>query len=334
MPLDTLDKLTFAQPNRQQIRDALHEQATAPAYTGPPSDMKEDDIDDEFDEEKPDTGLGTGTIISAINSLTGKSTNNVFDCIIVNVATIVRNNTTKERSPKEIQDRTEADIRDLITCVANYHEVMGPMVTRPMLMFFLPDYSWIPLLHKRPDTGNRKVVFDIVESMIKQDDLRKRKRIRNHERATELVEIYAGGRAELPYKTVIREIQDMHKLGGFDPRSNLTNYLLISHCPADYHFMLNFSHVTLLESFTGKFIKPKTLGYKVFGTNFIPFNSVTHLLFGDKVNLRPMAMRKNRALLTNMAKTQSWYVRTPSEIAQFVGASGQVEARILTYLKL
>lgn len=296
--------------------------------------LDRDENPDLGDMDDSGTGLGTGTLISAINKLPSLRYDNIYDTIILNVATIIRNNTTKERSLKEIHDKTESDVHDLIRCVANYQSEMFVMLKEPMLMLYLPDYSWLPPLHMRPMTGNRKIVHDVTQMFIKEDNLIVRKRIRSHEGNTALLLFYAGGKISLPYKRFMGEIRDMYALGKVDPRSALTHYLLISHVPLDYHFMLKYPRTTLLESFTGNFIKPKALGKKVFGTNFIPFNSVTHLLFGDKVNVRPMAQRKNRVLLTDLAKKQSWYVRTPSEIARYVGNSGQVPENILTTLKL
>lgn len=305
-----------------------------------------DDIDDQeqspeedsysFSEEtETSQGLGTGTLISAINKLPDQTSKNIFDTIIVNVSTIVRNNTVKDRPLKEIHDKTEADVHDLIRCIGNYHEVMSGLVRDPKLLLYLPDYSWLPPIHARPNTGNRAIISQVTDMFIKEDNLVARKRIRSNVKATTLLLSFAGGRVSLPYKRLMGEIRELYSLGRVDPNSMLTNYLLISHAPLDYHFMLHYPRTMLLESFTGKFLPPKVLGHKVFGTNFIPFNSVTHLLFGDSVHVRPMAQRKNRALLTELAKNQRWFVRTPMEIAKFVGVSGQVgDARLLTMVKL
>lgn len=281
-----------------------------------------------------DTGLGTGTIINALNGLTNKSSNNIFDVIVVNIATLIRNNLSKERTDKEVVELVKNDLHDLIRAVGSYHENMGGLVRNPTMINYLPDYSYLPAINARPNTGNRKRIADITEGFIRDDDLRRRTRIRDHERGTTIYEVYAGGRVMLPYKSIMREIADIFRLGNVDPRASLTSYLLISHAPLDYHMLLNYPRVTLLESFTGRFLKPKELGHKVFGTNFIPFNAVTHLLFGDSVHVDPFAKRKNKQLLTDMAKTQSWYVRTKEEIAKLVGASGQVPAEILLRVKL
>lgn len=339
MPLDIFDRGLPSKTQKAPMYQAPLEEEPG---TGEPLEenqeydedgLKLPEEEDSLDETS--VGLGTNTLIGALKKLPSQSRDNVFDCILVNVSTIVRNSTTKERDPSEIEQRTEDDTYRLMLAIADYHTTMGSLVKNPTAIFFLPDYSWLPAIHSRPDTGNRKIIREVTESLIKKDNLKVRKRIRSITQSTNVFEIYAGGRNELPYQTVIKEIYDLYKVfGRFDPRSALTHYLLISHNPLDYHFMLKFPKTTILESFTMQFIPPKALGYKVFGTNFIPYNSVTHLLFGDKVLVKPMAQRKNRALLTDLAKKQSWYVLTPSEIEQRVVWSGQVPKGVLTHLKL
>lgn len=276
-----------------------------------------------------DGGYGTGTLISAINKLPEKSSNNIFDIFLVNVATLIRNNTTKDRTEDEIIEKVFADMRDLTRCIVNYHENMSVMLKNPMLVYYLPEYGVLPKAFARPLTGNRLTVSTITQRLIKDDNLKVRKRIRGHDRHTTLLEVYAGGGMDLPYRYLIKELNSLYMMSSINTENILSHYLLISHAPLDYYLMLNYPRVMLLESFTGNFLAPKRLGYKVFGTNFIPFNKVTHVIFGDKHHVRPMAMRKNRALLTEMAKKQQWYIRTPTEIAKLVGASGQVPAQVL-----
>lgn len=339
MPLDIFDRGLPSKTSEAPMYQApLDEEPSTGTPLEENQEYDEDGLklpEEEDNLDETSIGLGTNTLIGALKKLPSQSRDNIFDCIIVNVSTIVRNSTTKERDPAEIEQRTEDDTYRLMLAIADYHSTMGSLVKNPTAIFFLPDYSWLPALHCRPDTGNRKIIREVTESLIKKDNLKVRKRIRSITQSTNVFEIYAGGRNELPYQTVIKEIYELYKVfGRFDPRSSLTHYLLISHNPLDYHFMLKFPKTTMLESFTMQFIKPKMLGYKVFGTNFIPYNSVTHLLFGDKVLVKPMAQRKNRALLTDLAKKQSWYVLTPSEIEQRVAWSGQVPKGVLTHLKL
>lgn len=67
----------------------------------------------------------------------------------------------------------------------------------------------------------------------------------------------------------------------------------------DYHLLLLYRRMMILESFTGELIPPKRLGFKVFKNNFVPFNSVTHLLFGDPVQLLPRQNGKTARSLWN-----------------------------------
>ncbi len=327
----------------------------APAYQAPlneePGTSDKLEENDEFDEDglKMDegedqdllddvssskVGLGTGTLISAIRKLPHQAKDNIFDCFLINVSTIIRNNVLQIRDISEIKEKSEADVIKLSEEIAKYHEIMGSVIKHPLAIFYLPEYTFLPPIHMRPLVGNRKIIKDITDLFIKNDNLVKRKRIREQIRRTTVLEIFAGGRNELPYRTIIREIRDVFTLSGLDPRSILTNYLMISHMALDYLFLLQYPRASILESFTGKFLKAKVLGFKVFGTNFVPFNQVTLLAFGDKNLVKPIALRRGKARLIELAKKQSWYIRTPMEIAEFIQHTGEIPAHMLTYLKL
>lgn len=301
-----------------------------------PSKKESSDLTDtdELDNLNKETGYGTDSLINAMNALPSKSSDNLFDVIMVNVSTLIRNNTILDRSNKEIQTLVEDDIHKLMNGMGAYQEQMSSMLTDPMIIFYLPDYSWLPLLHLRKPSPTKVKINAIIDNLIKMDNLKSRKQIRDQFMSSTVFELYTGGKQMLPHQSLTKFFNDLTKLGGIDPRQHLKHYLIISHCPLDYHFLLKHPRTTILESFTGKFIKAKQLGVKVFGTNFVPFNSVTHLLFGDPVQLKPMAQRKNRKMLMELAMRNSWHVRTPAEMAKQVGDTGQVEARVLEYLKL
>lgn len=283
---------------------------------------------------KGDTGYGTDSLIKILKELPNKTSNNIFDTIFVNVSTIVRNNATLERSNDEIKKYTTDDIMSLLMAIVEYQEEMRNLLSNPMVVFYLPDYSWLPLIHQRKPSPLKVKINDVVKNIITDDNLVTKKQIRSYQGNTTIYELYAGGKTMLPHKNILKFINEINRLGVVDTATQLAHYLLISHCPLDYHLLLNYRRMMILESFTGEIIPPKRLGYKVFKNNFVPFNSVTHLLFGDPVQVRPMAQRKNRKFLMDMAAKNSWYVRTPSEIAKMVGDSGQVDARILQLVKL
>lgn len=287
---------------------------------------------DDYDLNK-DTGYGTDSLIKVFNGLPSKTSDNIFDTILVNVSTIVRNNSTLDRDNSEIKKYTEDDVVNLIKAIVAYQEEMGRMLTNPMIVFYLPDYSWIPEMHQRKPSPLKVKINTVVEQLMKDDNIRTKKQIRSHQGNSTIYELFAGGKTELPHQSISKFIGRINTLSHIDPATQLTKYLLISHCPMDYHLLLLYRRMMILESFTGELIPPKRLGFKVFKNNFVPFNSVTHLLFGDPVQLLPMAKRKNRKIIMEQAAREQWYVRTPYEIAQMVGRTGQVDARILTYLK-
>ncbi len=294
---------------------------------------EEDNLLDDFS-LKGDTGYGTDSLIKILRELPNRSSNNIFDTILINVMTIIRNNATLERDDREIKKYTMDDTLNLVNACAAYQEEMSHLLNgNPMVVFYLPDYSWVPDLHMRKPSPLKIKINKVLSEIITDDNLKVKKQIRSYQGKSTIYELYAGGKEMPPHKSIMRFINQINTLGVVDTNTQLSNYLLISHCPIDYHLLLNYRRMMILESFTGELIPPKRLGFKVFKNNFVPFNSVTHLLFGDPVQVKPMAQRKNRKLIMDMAAKQSWNVRTPPEIAKMVGDSGQVDSRILQLVK-
>ena len=73
--------------------------------------------------------------------------------------------------------------------------------------------------------------------------------------------------------------------------------LMISHIPLDYH--IPSIELIIIDTFTGNYWNRGSLGIKIFKSEFIIFNKVTHLLFGDKHFIKPLLNKKEKKELMN-----------------------------------
>lgn len=301
-----------------------------------------EDEEDILQSSSSSIGFGTNAVMQAIKDLTKNRNPNLYDTFLVNVDTLIRNVVTKEKSIEEIKADTKRDLNGLLDTITLYMKSVSNLLESPIILVYIPEYITPQVkLHERVFKSNsvKDIVKTVHEDFIKEDNLKVKKQIRTTYNDIDVYELMAGDKSELPYKVLTRFINSQARFsnpGGI--RNVLKNMLMISHYPLDYYFLHNFPRANIIESFTGKILKKEQLGLKVFKDGFIPFNRVTHLLFGDSIQLMPMAKGRrgknnNRKRLMDLAKRQNWNFRTPDEIASLVGATGQVPKEILMNIR-
>jgi hypothetical protein len=301
-----------------------------------------DDVSDIFGEDpnssasnendklyQDDTGYGTSAVIKKIREWTNSNKPVITDIFLINVETIIRNNTTLDRDDKEIIDKTYSDVGELTQVICDYIQSVKQLLASPMIIFYFPDYVRIPAMHKRADSPTRKKIRNITNIIKKQDNIVVRKTIRNVVNGIEVYEIVAGDSGHTPPRAIEDFLRNMNKLNPLDLVASQKKFMMISHQASDYHLSRVFPHFQVLESFTGNVYNANSLGLKVFGNANIPFNSPTHMLFGDNNLILPMAKRKNRKLLMDLGVKQRWLMKPRAEIAKLVGATNQVPSQIL-----
>ena len=95
---------------------------------------------------------------------------------------------------------------------------------------------------------------------------------------------------------------------------NLHNVLMVSHHPIDYHLHSNMNKWILVSSFTGAKHTAEALSEMVFNKPLLPFNQSTHILFGDKVDMKAALQRgAKRKLIETMTK-EFWYLLAEKDI--------------------
>lgn len=331
----------MAPPIDDGISDTLDNQDFEDQNEEDKSYYIEDEIDADDIEKSENVGFGTNAIITAINNLAKSSNPPPLDVFLINVDTLIRNTTTKEKTLDEIKSDVKKDLAGLLDAITIYLRAIENLIDMPYVIVYLPEYEIAQVkLHERPFKPNstKDIIKKVHNKILEEDNLKVRKQIRTTYNNIDIFELWVGDRSSLPYKALIRFINSQARFNPGGITTSLKNMLLISHYPLDFYLTNTFSKLHLIESFTGKIFQKNQLGLKVFKNGFIPFNRVTHLLFGDSVQIMPMAKGRrgrnnNRKLLMDMAKTQNWNFRTPDEIAQFVGNSGQVPKEILMNIR-
>lgn len=301
----------------------------------------EEQVSSGLESDNEQAGFGTNAIISSIKELSKSNNPNPYDIFLINIDTLIRNVVTKEKTIQDIKQDVKKDLDNLLDTISIYLQSVSNLIDMPYILVYFPEYE-VPQvkLHERvfKDNSVKAIIKKVHDEFIKEDNLKQRKQIRTSFNNIDVYELPVGNRADLPYKDLTRFINSQARFNPTGIRTVIKNMLMISHYPLDFYFLFNFPNTQLIESFTGRYLKKEQLGVKVFKDGFIPFNRVTHLLFGDSVQLMPMAKGRrghnnNRKLLMDMAKKQNWNFRTPSEIAQFVGNSGQVPKEILLNIR-
>ena len=89
---------------------------------------------------------------------------------------------------------------------------------------------------------------------------------------------------------------------------------MVSHHPIDYHLHSNMNKWILVSSFTGAKHTAEALSEMVFNKPLLPFNQSTHILLGDKVDMKAALQRgAKRKLIETMTK-ETWYLLAEKDI--------------------
>lgn len=137
-----------------------------------------------------------------------------------------------------------------------------------------------------------------------------------------------AGDATYPHKEVARKFRDI--VG--HPKSLYTNgdpIAMMSHVPLDFHIMGRLRNIVVMESYTG-LVRPGTdIKARVDKEGRLPFNTTTHLVFGDKVMIKPMITPKIRKLLLEQAEKEKWVSRGEDDIRQRIVKTASIPMKDL-----
>jgi hypothetical protein len=225
-----------------------------------------------------------------------------FDVIMLNALTVARNCYDKKLPDIEIVNNIKNDINTFMQYVQLYFMEQSELVEKPSVIVYLSDYN-LPKVFLRESTKQRDLVRRYATTVFGKA-CQNPPVVRQLGESCTLYQLKAGI-GGLPHQTLGRLIASKCDVGVIKQMQR--RYLLVSHCPLDFHLQ-NFlkEKLYLLESYTGTMKSIQDFGMKVFKEEHVPFNQYTHLLLGDNVHIKPQIHRREKQLLLDTAKKNLW----------------------------
>jgi hypothetical protein len=238
-----------------------------------------------------------------------------FSVSCISACTILRNvmSTYKDATFSQLE---EAFVKDVNLYVEYYGAYLNDTLSqhnrnkKAVIIVYFPDYKKVPTDIIREHTGKSAdfwKTYDLFLSRHGQHD--------QVGRTTQFVKsvFVPTGHATYPHVELSRKLRQITTFHDSLYSSN-DPVCLISHIPFDFYLSGRIRNIRLMESYTAKTIPPPDFKYKLDKEGRIPFNSTTHVVFGDDVMIKPMAQRTLRKELFEQAVKEKWIHRDESDI--------------------
>jgi hypothetical protein len=269
---------------------------------------------------------GTSGIVQAMLNMIKTRKLKQVDTLFVNILTLLRNCYDKDLNYKQIIEQLNVDMQVLITFFSEYVNHLREQ-DLPSMIMYLPSYHHFPTIHLRPESPSSKLLTNVFKKFIQQVYPQERY---DYTHNNLRIHVIHAGMKSLPHVDIFNLLP---KLLADCKKKAFRDYWMISHVPLDYHLIDRLhGRCWLIDSHTGNFWNNKTLGIKVFRNTSIPFNSVTHLLLGDKILVKCLLNRRDKANALKIATSDNWLTKTKQQIAK--RASVWMPETVLTTLKL
>lgn len=247
-----------------------------------------------FPEIAPNTSVGTGPILAKLSELASSQNRPIWDTVLINLFTILRNNYHKSKSIQQIKKDTMGDVDLLLIYLERYMELDNAVISDPKVVVYIPAY-FIPNVYIKkfsPIYIEQMRIFNILIKDMK-DYAYKIGELGVHLKL-------CGNREELPHLQLYRYLNTV------DKTMKYKRHLIITHIPVDLHISKNILNFSLLESFTANIKDKIYFNKKVFGTDVIPFYGCFHLLFGDKIHFKKSLTKKQADIVLTAGKNRRW----------------------------
>ena len=284
------------------------------------------------EKERPilyDCSMGLSKILESISvaSMYRDDRQQTFDVVLMNAWTFARNCFDKKLSRVDVIRNMQKDMALFIQYVQVYFTDQKALVEKPYICIYLPTYN-IRDVYLRPETEEKRLIREYSEQYFKTV-------CTTTPKVSDLGSCYIYtarvGTNLLPH----RDLQAlMTKWDKGVTRPTQRRYLLISHIPLDFHLQLALQNkLYILESYTGKIKSIKDLGQKVFKEDYVSFNQYTHLLFGDRVMIKPLIARGLKKKVLEIAKKKRWDTRPQSLILSDIKHIPEIPVDVLLGMK-
>ncbi len=250
-------------------------------------------------------GLGTNKIYDVLRTTAMQPTSPRWNLWLINVLTLARN-AGLDKTPKERESSINRDADLCMTFIGAYTNFRQQ--TPAVVLFYAPDYSGLPTGIRREHTG-QQLALDLWYQQFRLTLPPKLVNVTETPPTQKF--LIALGRETWPHRLLIPAIRGAYNNGqAYGTRGTV----LISHCALDLHLVKTIPDLELLESYTGQVVPPAQFGRKLTKAVAVPFNTITHRLFGDDLHLQPLLTGTDRTKLIQLATEHRWMLKTETEI--------------------
>lgn len=235
-----------------------------------------------------------------------------FNLMLVNMWTLVRN--CYSASATDLVAGIIQELNMLSTYLDGYLSAQHVRdgYSLPVLVY-VPTYRHLPIPLQREMSAEMKRVSAMMPVVIRKiDEISEAVRTGRY---AHILFVKVGSSKHYPHQELGRELIRLSKDKGFgynygDP------YLMLSHIQLDWHVVRELPKISLVESYTGRFVKEDMLGSKLIGLKDtkVPFNSALHRVFGDNTLVNGLVIRQKKKAMLEAAN--KWAVMPTHAVLQ------------------
>lgn len=238
--------------------------------------------------------LGLAPILTQLVTWAKQSRRPIWDIVLINIQTMVRNNQQKGVSIDQLIVKISQDIQLLQSYVVNYLQLEPRSAIDPQIIYYIPKYV-IPEQYAKTINKSLQEQEEIVRLL--------KKKWAEHTTTQDGIITrcaHCGNDRTLPHRELLTKLQT------WDRRYRYKRIALLSHIYLDFHLAQQVLQLQVIESFTAK-VKAKTdLGPKIFKYTDFPLNSYLHILLGDGQYIKRSVDRKSIKLMQDKATRKKW----------------------------
>lgn len=231
---------------------------------------------------------------------------NKINTLLINISTCIRNAMDKTLSDPNNVKKIQIEIEYIVDAIISFCQRSNRK--HLYVVFYINDYiTELPNEMIRPPSPGKLTYFELVNEYC---HLISKTKVSTQDNVT--VNFSRLKKGTLYAKQLYGLLRDISL---YIPSASYTGYYaMISHQPLDYHLLNMAPNGIIIASHTGEILKKEDLGYKVFDEGQIPFNQVTHRLFGDKQQIQPLVKGVARKKAIEKALANKWRIRTEDQI--------------------
>lgn len=274
--------------------------------------------------------IGFNLVLGRFEKRAASDTKPEFTAVMINAYTVFRNVFTMNQKASLVELQ-QAFVND-ITLFAQYYSIyLSHTVSalagrrKASVVIYFPNYQWVEkeILkqeHLREVTGTKQTLYTRYLQFLSKE--------RNHDEIVldyEHVRTYFMfvGNATYPHKEVAYKLRNLVS-GNNSLYVSSDRIALVSHVPLDYHIQGRVRNVHLLKSYTGELLGSDQFKTVLDKDLRIPFNTTTHLTFGDPVLIKPWVTPKVRKALLEQAEKERWNTRSEEDIRARISKAADI----------